>query len=42
MGGTANAVHLIRADGIESWERLPKSEVAERIAERIADAIQEG
>ncbi len=35
MGGTANAVHLMTADGVESWERLPKEEVGERLAERI-------
>jgi len=39
MGGDANAVHLITADGIESWESLPKSDVAARIASRIAAAI---
>jgi phosphopantothenoylcysteine decarboxylase/phosphopantothenate--cysteine ligase len=36
MGGDANSVHLITAHGVESWERAPKSEVARRIAERIA------
>lgn len=36
MGGTENAVHLITADGTEEWPRLPKSEVAARIAARIA------
>ncbi len=39
MGGDTNTVHLVTADGIESWERLPKSEVARRLAERIADAL---
>jgi phosphopantothenoylcysteine decarboxylase/phosphopantothenate--cysteine ligase len=39
MGGEANAVHLVTADGVESWERLPKDEVARRLAERIADAL---
>lgn len=39
MGGDANTVHLVTADGIESWERLPKTEVAERLADRIADAL---
>jgi phosphopantothenoylcysteine synthetase/decarboxylase len=36
MGGEANAVHIVTANGVESWERLPKNEVAERLAERIA------
>jgi len=41
MGGDANTVHLVTANGIESWERLPKSTVAARLAERIADALEE-
>ncbi|MBX3565248.1 MAG: bifunctional phosphopantothenoylcysteine decarboxylase/phosphopantothenate--cysteine ligase CoaBC [Sphingomonas sp.] len=39
MGGDANTVHLVTAQGVESWEKLPKSEVARRLAERIADAL---
>ncbi|HEX6375107.1 MAG TPA: bifunctional phosphopantothenoylcysteine decarboxylase/phosphopantothenate--cysteine ligase CoaBC [Allosphingosinicella sp.] len=39
MGGDSNSVHLITADGVESWERAPKDEVARRLAERIADQI---
>jgi phosphopantothenoylcysteine decarboxylase/phosphopantothenate--cysteine ligase len=39
MGGAANAVHIVTADGVESWERLPKEEVARRLAERIAAAL---
>jgi phosphopantothenoylcysteine decarboxylase/phosphopantothenate--cysteine ligase len=39
MGGTDNSVHLVTADGVESWERLAKSDVARRLAERIADAL---
>lgn len=36
MGGAENAVHLITAGGAENWPRLPKSEVAARLAARIA------
>jgi phosphopantothenoylcysteine decarboxylase/phosphopantothenate--cysteine ligase len=36
MGGDANAVAIVSADGIERWESLPKAEVARRLAERIA------
>jgi phosphopantothenoylcysteine decarboxylase / phosphopantothenate---cysteine ligase len=36
MGGDANQVHLITADGVESWERASKEEVGRRLAERIA------
>ncbi|MFK3890196.1 bifunctional phosphopantothenoylcysteine decarboxylase/phosphopantothenate--cysteine ligase CoaBC [Sphingomonas sp. NPDC079357] len=39
MGGDTNTVHLVTADGIESWEHLPKTDVAERLADRIADAL---
>jgi phosphopantothenoylcysteine decarboxylase/phosphopantothenate--cysteine ligase len=39
MGGEENAVHLITADGVEDWPRLAKSEVARRIAARIAVAL---
>ena len=39
MGGDANTVHLVTADGVEHWEKLPKSDVAARLAARIADAL---
>jgi phosphopantothenoylcysteine decarboxylase / phosphopantothenate---cysteine ligase len=39
MGGEANAVHLVTAEGVESWERASKADVARRLAERIADAL---
>ncbi|MCC2976324.1 bifunctional phosphopantothenoylcysteine decarboxylase/phosphopantothenate--cysteine ligase CoaBC [Sphingomonas sp. PL-96] len=39
MGGTANAIHLVTGDGVESWERMDKDLVAERLAERIAHAL---
>ena len=39
MGGEANEVHLISGDGIESWSRASKTDVARRLAERIADAL---
>lgn len=39
MGGEANTVHLVTAAGVEAWDRLPKTEVARRLAERIADAL---
>ena len=40
MGGDENTVHLITADGVESWNKAPKQEVARRLADRIADALQ--
>ncbi len=43
FGGETNRVHLIAADGgapqIEDWPPLTKIEVAERLSERIADAL---
>jgi len=42
MGGAANTVHIIRESGVESWETLPKDDVADRLAARIADALTDG
>jgi phosphopantothenoylcysteine decarboxylase / phosphopantothenate---cysteine ligase len=39
MGGDANTIHLVTADGVEHWDRMPKAEVAARLAARIADAL---
>lgn len=39
MGGGANEVHIVDAGGVESWARLPKEDVAERLAGRIAAAL---
>ncbi len=39
MGGAENAVHLVTEAGVESWPRLPKEEVARRLAARIAEVL---
>lgn len=39
MGGADNAVVLCTTDGVERWPRVPKAEVARRLAERIAAAL---
>ncbi len=39
MGGTENAVTLIRAEGREDWPRAGKDEVARRLAREIARAL---
>lgn len=39
FGGDTNAVHLVTAEAEESWPRLDKAEVAERLAGRIAEAL---
>ena len=36
MGGTENQVTLVTDDGVEAWPRMPKAEVAARLADRIA------
>ena len=36
FGGDSNTVHLVTAEGVESWPTLKKRAVAERLAERIA------
>ena len=39
FGADTNRVHIATATGVESWDRLPKSVVATRLAARIADAL---
>ena len=39
MGGDANTVTVIDAEGEEAWPRLSKDEVADRLAERVAKAL---
>jgi phosphopantothenoylcysteine decarboxylase/phosphopantothenate--cysteine ligase len=40
MGGMENAVHLVTAEAVEDWPRLPKEDVARRLAARVAAALQ--
>jgi phosphopantothenoylcysteine decarboxylase/phosphopantothenate--cysteine ligase len=42
MGGAENAVHLVTETGAETWPRLPKAEVARRLAARIAAHFENG
>jgi len=39
MGGENNQIHLIDGDGDETWPAMTKTEVARRLAERIANAL---
>jgi len=39
MGGADNTIAIVSADGIERWEKLPKTEVGRRLAARIAEAF---
>ncbi len=40
FAGDANTVHLVTADGVEDWPELSKKEVGNRLAARIADALE--
>ena len=40
MGGETNRVHIVSKDGIDSWDRLPKSAVARKLMEKIADELE--
>jgi len=42
MGGDANTVHIVSADGVESWDKLQKAEVATRLALLISRVFQSG
>ena len=35
FGGSENTVHLVAKDGVESWPRLSKQDVAERLVDTI-------
>jgi phosphopantothenoylcysteine decarboxylase/phosphopantothenate--cysteine ligase len=42
MGGTRNSVTLISHSGVEQWPDLAKEEVAEKLANLIAERIKQG
>ena len=39
MGGDDNAIAIVTGGGIERWDRLPKGEVARRLAKRMAEEL---
>ncbi len=39
MGGDANLVHIITANGVDSLDRMAKDDVAKHIIEKVADAL---
>ena len=39
MGSDRNEVHLITANGTESWPAASKSHIAQKLAQRVADAL---
>jgi phosphopantothenoylcysteine decarboxylase/phosphopantothenate--cysteine ligase len=42
MGGDFNAVHIVTPSALETWDRMPKHEVAARLAARIATHFGRG
>jgi phosphopantothenoylcysteine decarboxylase/phosphopantothenate--cysteine ligase len=40
FGGNENTIHLIDASGVEDWPRMSKIDVAERIAQRVAETFE--
>ncbi len=42
MGGDRNVVHIVRADGVESWPELDKAAVAERLVAAASAAVADG
>ncbi|HUC60839.1 MAG TPA: bifunctional phosphopantothenoylcysteine decarboxylase/phosphopantothenate--cysteine ligase CoaBC [Alphaproteobacteria bacterium] len=41
FGGDANTIHLVSEQGVEDWPTMTKVGVAERLAARIAERLQE-
>ena len=39
MGGEANRVHLVTAQGVEDWPSMTKRDVAERLVAKIGEAL---
>ena len=39
MGGDINSVQIVTAAGLESWDTLPKDAVADRLIQKVADAL---
>jgi phosphopantothenoylcysteine decarboxylase/phosphopantothenate--cysteine ligase len=40
FGGADNTIHLVSADGVEDWPRMFKADVANRLADRIAEKLE--
>ncbi len=40
MGGHANTVHIVTTNGVESWDRMAKADVAEQLAERVEHSLK--
>ena len=40
MGGDGNTVHIVTRESVDSWPRMDKAVVAERLAARIMETLQ--
>ena len=40
FGGDSNTIHLVDGDGVEDWPAMTKTEVAARLADRIASRME--
>ena len=41
MGGSSNTVHIVREKQVDTWDTMPKGEVARKLVERIAEALED-
>jgi phosphopantothenoylcysteine decarboxylase/phosphopantothenate--cysteine ligase len=41
FGGDENTLHLITSDGVEDWPRISKQAAADKLANRIADRLEQ-
>jgi phosphopantothenoylcysteine decarboxylase/phosphopantothenate--cysteine ligase len=41
MGGDSNTIHVVTADGVESWPPQSKDDVARTLIARIADTFKD-
>jgi phosphopantothenoylcysteine decarboxylase/phosphopantothenate--cysteine ligase len=40
MGGDRNQVSIVREKKVDTWDPMPKEDVAKRLVEKIADALE--
>ena len=40
FGGDENSLHLAHEEGVESWERMTKTDAAQKLARRVADFLE--
>ncbi len=40
FGGDRNTIHLVDGEGVEDWPAMTKTEVAARLAERVAQHLR--